>query len=560
MTYTETAERVSPRRQVNVTEPIPGRDAEMVRNAAGGYTFDVGLQERLKRFLILGSEGGTYYAGEQDHSNANANVVIEALHANGPETVEIIREVSVSGRAPSNDPALFALALATVPEYANEETRRLAFERIPLVARTGTHLFTFVSIVDRLRGWGRGLRNGVAAWYEDKTPQQAAYQAVKYRQREDWSHRDVLRLSHPAESDNGLKNNVYDWICGRRGTHDLPDSITAYERAQAAKSVEDTVALIEQFDGALPHEAINTDHKTDPRVWEALLNSGMPMGALVRNLANMTRYGLLTPGSDATQIVIDKLNDEDYIKRSRLHPLGVLNAVATYQSGEGQRGVTWIPVNQIIDALDGAFYKAFDNVEPTGKRRLIAIDVSGSMWGRSGGWGFPNCITGTDRNGRPKESKLPPRLAAGAMAMVSLKTGDPTNVVAFSSPDPYQSGIMPVSLSGAQRLDDVLNRIASCPPGGTDCSLPMEWAINNAQDIDSFEIYTDAEAWRGNQPMQALNRYRQVAAKPDAKLTMIGMTATRNTIGDPDDRNVLDVVGFDSSAPALIADFVAGRV
>ena len=34
---------------------------------------------------------------------------------------------------------------------------------------------------------------------------------------------------------------------------------------------------------------------------------------------------------------------------------------------------------QVVDALDAAFYAAFENVEPAGKRSLLALDVSGSM-------------------------------------------------------------------------------------------------------------------------------------------------------------------------------------
>jgi 60 kDa SS-A/Ro ribonucleoprotein len=34
------------------------------------------------------------------------------------------------------------------------------------------------------------------------------------------------------------------------------------------------------------------------------------------------------------------------------------------------------------------------------------------------------------------------------------------------------------------------------------------------------------------------------------------MTATGTTIGDVDDAGVLDVVGFDTSAPSLMSDFV----
>ena len=36
-------------------------DPRQVTNAAGGYTFAVDDLSRLRRFLTLGTEGGTYY-------------------------------------------------------------------------------------------------------------------------------------------------------------------------------------------------------------------------------------------------------------------------------------------------------------------------------------------------------------------------------------------------------------------------------------------------------------------------------------------------------------------
>ena len=56
--------------------------------------------------------------------------------------------------------------------------------------------------------------------------------------------------------------------------------------------------------------------------------------------------------------------------------------------------LTWQPVSQITDALEDAFYAAFDAVEPTGKRHLLALDVSGSMsWEHLAGHA-PGCSQG----------------------------------------------------------------------------------------------------------------------------------------------------------------------
>jgi len=73
-------------------------------------------------------------------------------------------------------------------------------------------------------------------------------------------------------------------------------------------------------------------------------------------------------------------------------------------------------------------------------------------------------------------------------------------------------------------------------------------------------IYTDNETWAGAvHPSVALRQYRE-ATGIAARLVVVGLTATGFTIADPADGGMLDVVGFDAAAPALIGDFVAGRL
>jgi 60 kDa SS-A/Ro ribonucleoprotein len=49
--------------------------------------------------------------------------------------------------------------------------------------------------------------------------------------------------------------------------------------------------------------------------------------------------------------------------------------------------------------------------------------------------------------------------------------------------------------------------------------------------------------------------YRKATGIP-AKLVVVGMTATSCSIADPNDLGMLDIVGFDSNAVSLMADFV----
>jgi 60 kDa SS-A/Ro ribonucleoprotein len=155
------------------SEPVPGSD--QVQNNAGGFTWAIDDWARLERFLILGSEGGTYYVNERKLTKDNVACVTRCIEQNGLRTVGIIVGVSEAGRAPKNDPALLALAMCASPP-SDDKTRAAAFGLLPRVARTGTHLLHFIAFADEFRGWGKGMRKAVGAWFNDKAPLDAAYQ------------------------------------------------------------------------------------------------------------------------------------------------------------------------------------------------------------------------------------------------------------------------------------------------------------------------------------------------------------------------------------------------
>lgn len=521
------------------SEAIPGTD--QVKNSAGGYSFKITPWQKLDRFLILGNEGGSYYASEREMTKANAKNVIDLIKKDGVEVVKRIVEISDSGRAPKNDPAIFALALAA--KFGNLETRRAAFQFLAKVARTGTHLFSFADAIEEFGGWSRGTRRAVQNWYLDKEPDDLAYQVVKYQQRNGRSHRDMLRLAHlyAPEAPNSHKGLV-EYI--RTGFTDAPTSslITAveivkmYDTAKSPHTKAVALENIKRFN--LPREVIPTQLLNDAEVWEALLQK-MPMTAMIRNLATMTRIGLLTGNSDATQKVVSELSDTERLKKARVHPIQILMAMKTYEAGHGFRGQnTWTPVTQVTDALNDAFYESFRFVEPSNKRHLLALDVSGSM-----GMGEVGGVPG-----------FTPREASAAMALVTAKTEPRYEVMAFST------SFRHLDISPRQRLTDTIKKVSGLGFAGTDCSLPMIYAEKNKIEVDAFVVYTDSETWAGSiHPVQALKSYRQKTGIP-AKLIVVGMVANDFSIADPNDAGMLDVVGFDASAPTVIGNFVANKL
>ena len=513
--------------------PLPGQ----VANSAGGYSYPVDDWARMGRFLVLGSEGGSYYAAERALTLEGAHAVARCLAEDGARTVAEIVAVSVAGRAPKNDPALFALAMAATAEAG--ETRRAALAALPQVARTGTHLLHFAGYVQALRGWGRGLRRAVGAWFLDQPAERLVLQAIKYRQRDGWALRDLLRLAHPQTA-YAQRNAVLGWIVRGGpgvGPEPHPDPVLrqlwAVEQLQRAATAAEAARLIAAYD--LPREVVPTQHLTSPEVWAALLER-MPMEAMVRNLATMTRVGLLAPLSPAAATVAARLRDGAAIRRARLHPVKVLAAQLTYAAGHGQRGKgTWTPVPAIIDALNDAFELAFGAIEPAGTRHLLALDVSGSM-----GAGMIAGVPG-----------LTPRVGAAAMSLITARTEPAVHTMAFSHK------LVPLALTPRQRLDDVVKLTSGLPFGGTDCALPMLWALEQKVAVDTFVVYTDSETWFGSvHPAEALRRYRQQMGIP-AKLIVVGMVANSFSIADAKDGGMLDVVGFDTAAPQVMRDFSA---
>lgn len=526
-------------------------DARQVKNSAGGFVFPADTGTRLQRFLTIGTTGGTYYTSERDLTRANADLVLQAARANGAELADRAREISVAGRAPRQNPALFALA--AVSGLGDDEARGRALGYLPEVARTGSTLFTFARYVEQFRGHGRALNRALAAWYQDKDPERLAYQLVKYRQRDGWSHRDILRLAKPKAADLA-HDALYGWATNSAQMTDakaeaLPELVHGFELAQRATTAVAWAALVHRY--GLSWEMLPDAALTEPSVWRALVQTGMPQTALLRQLPRLTRLGVLAD-SETRALVTIQLADAERLKRARVHPVNVLVAAKTYAAGRG-KGSTWTPNRAVTDALDAAFYAAFPAVEPAGKRTLVALDVSGSMSGGTAG-------------GTP----LSPREASSALALVQLATEPNVDIVGFtgrgwSSPRAggrswLGDGIEELDISPRRRLDDVVRYTERLPMGATDCALPMLWAKAQGRDYDTFVIYTDNETWHGGvHPHQALTAYRN-ARVPNARLVVVGMTANDVTIADPSDPGQLDVAGFDSAVPRLIADHSAGRL
>lgn len=527
---------------------------EQVMNNAGGFGWKVDDMNRLRRFLCLGCEGGTYYTTERDLAIENAMCIQRLIEeGKGEKVVEEINEFSTEGRAAKQEPAIFALAMCARLSK-DEKTKRAAYNRLPAVCRIPTHLFNFVEYSEKLSrgtGWGRAHRRAISGWYNqfNKSPKRLAMHVTKYRNRNGWAHKDLLRLSHLKPETEGVGAVVRYVVKGidlskefylkEEASDDTWKVFEFLDAVEKVKTMTDEQAVIELVaKHGLVREHIPTNLLNSETIWRSLLEK-MPMTAMIRNLGKMSSLGLFNEQGAELKTVTNNLTNQDLLKKAKIHPFNVLVALNTYKSGKGEKGsLTW-PVNdEIVQALNTAFYMSFKNVEPTGKRYCLALDVSGSM--------------GVPVNGARSISA---KAASAAMTMVTMRTEPNHEVVAFSDK------LVDLAIDASMKLEEVLHEMTRLPFGGTNCSAPMVWAREKKKLFDVFVVYTDCETWSGNiHPAEALRQYRRDLGVWDAKLIVVGMSSSGFTIADPDDPGMLDMVGFDSAAPSVMREFILGML
>lgn len=522
------------------SRPAPGKD--QVRNQAGGYVFKADDWAYLDRFLVLGTEGATYYASEADRTYQAGLHVHGLIATRGPDVVKRIASISAAGRAPKNDPAIFALALCAV--CGDDITRREAYAALPTVCRIGTHLFQFVSYMKQLKGgsMASGYQRAIGRWYNEKSADQVAFQAIKYKKRHGWSHRDVLKQAHVVPS-TSAHAAAFEWIerdvsTGKREQYRVaadavpPLLMQAFDQMHRAASTNEALRILRD-NPTYPFEAIPSQWLAEPDVWKVLLPR-LGTTALIRNLGRLGHLGLLEPLSSNVRLVTQRLADREVLKRDRIHPVSILAALLTYRAGHGARGsLSWSPNAAVVDALDEAFYGAFGNVEPSGLNFLVGLDVSASMT-----WGALCGVPG-----------LYPLVAGVCQAMLLHRTEPACHIVAFSHE------LVPLELSSRERLDDAVQKASAIPMGATDCAKPMQYALQHRIPVGCFVVITDNETWYGDvHPFQALQNYRQ-GMGIQAKMVVVGMTATEFSIADPSDMGSMDVCGFDLATPQVISQF-----
>jgi len=514
---------------------------DMVKTNQGGMAHKISKLEFFKRFLFIGSNENYYVSGEK-----NTKVVFKGMQklldeGAGPDMISLMVDISSKGTAPSLEPMLCSLAY--IMQRGDTNSKSLARQNFSSIIRTGSHLMSLVDYLKMFGGISSSQKKTIASWYKDKSADNIAYQALKYRNRSGWTHKDILRQIHvnPKELQEGT-DEVISWIV--KGWSEIgPDvpekpelaKIWAYEKAKNA-DVNELIRLIEKFN--LSWEMIPNEHLKDANVLRTLAKN-MPMNATIRYLNRFTVAGL-TDDREFNNMICSRLRDETQVMKSRIHPLNVYVSLRTYSEGVGQN-LKWSPDRKIVSALEDCMEMSFKALQPTGKKIAVGLDVSASMGG--------------------KIEKVTAYEAEAFMSKGFVSADGPKNIDSFM----FSTTLTPYDSSNYRKpVSSIVDDFRKQNFGGTLPQLVLQKATKDKTFYDSFVFYTDNEVGgigRWNSPTnvtvwEAFKEYR-TKVNPKAKLVVHAFALNKFNIGDENDPSVLCICGLDSSAPAITQSFIS---
>jgi 60 kDa SS-A/Ro ribonucleoprotein len=201
------------------TQPIKGRESEMIQGRSGGYAFDAGIWAMLRRCLIVGTAQSTYYAGKKELTDDFITTVQEAIAIDPRRVADEILYAS-DGKSINNSAPIFALVLLSMGE--TPEAKVAFLEIFPQVVRTASHFYEWLIYTKSLRGFGKIVKQAGTNWLSQDNVKKLAYQLLKYQQRNGYSHRDALRLFH-VKPPTDEHDQLFHWAV--KGWDGLPSEI-----------------------------------------------------------------------------------------------------------------------------------------------------------------------------------------------------------------------------------------------------------------------------------------------------------------------------------------------
>ncbi|XP_033751984.1 60 kDa SS-A/Ro ribonucleoprotein-like [Pecten maximus] len=330
---------------------------------------------RLQRFLILGSESGAYKSEKKEFVKKDVKCLQRLISlGHGPEVVATIRKTNSAGRCCHRLPVMYALAMCA--RSADPDTKKAAYAALQEVCPEPTDLLTFVMFSEMVSGgtgWGRAQRRAISDWYnnlEDR-PKELAKGVTKTPVNNQWTHRDVMRLSH-IKTDSSFIMLVIRYVTkGLIAAKNLPSPVVPTE-SELWRDIIMYFEIVEetkQFTGSMDIEGkpeIIDKHRLEPchlstallrstPVWNVLLKH-IPLDQVIQNISKIENV------SDK-KTVLDRLEDKEELQKANVNPFAVVVAMKETEDEDVKK------------TLGRSFDLCVRNLKPTNKKYSVVIWV-----------------------------------------------------------------------------------------------------------------------------------------------------------------------------------------
>lgn len=507
-------------------------------NHGGGFSYIITPLDRLTRILILGSEKTYYQADEEqnvlEHIEAMREIITNDFH-NAVMVINSLNTVTEGrpSRVVRKSGSIFALAVAAT--IADDKSKQdivrnvLSFRRVVSTLR---QMYDFVYNISVINGGGKvklkkWIRFAIAEWLNGmKNP---AQQIVKYRsasyEGQKITAKDLIRLTHPKP-----QSEVHDAVFAYATSDKEPslEYIREFEILQSSKDHQEIIAILNNGAGHTWEEVPNTwfteTHKVERSAIWKVLSGQMGSTALIRNIRRFQEYGLLD--WDKPSPVRENIEKAlENVVRDRVHPIQVFQGL---QVASNQR---------LQHALNDGMQRAFGQFKVLEQNILVGVDVSGSM-ALGEVVGMKGCA---------------PIDAEAFMLTAMMHQFVNYEVMAFSDT------LTKVNVTKGDKYDAVQRELRNRKFSDTSIGLLIDYAIKNRTKVDLFVVMTDNEVNAGSNSALLLERYRR-DVNTNAKVVVIGFTATRFSAFNSDVPGVLNIAGLDAATMQLIADFAEGTL
>jgi 60 kDa SS-A/Ro ribonucleoprotein len=267
-------------------------------------------------------------------------------------------------------------------------------------------------------------------------------------------------------------------------------------------------------------------------VWEFYVqNDLVPLRNLLKMLPDLTKKEILTDA--LTQLICQKLEDEEIVKKIDLHPFNWYTIQKVYAKGGKNYAHRFKPNEKILKSIENAFNMSFKHLEINERKFAVCLNT----------WILSKQLL-------HKSTAVTPFQAGVIMLLCSLHSHPNSKLFLFKAKlEEIQIKKEEMSFSIlVQKLFQ--NTIGS---------------VNLADNISSFNenfddivIYSTTEPDLKNKPAKAIKAFREKFNNQNTKLVYISLSPSNNDVADPKDPNMLDIRGFAHDYPNILNNYLKG--